>query len=73
MDIGSREFKEYVTRMKEIRFLSTPDLQKIENADEYSSILKLYRDTFLILKNNEIGCIKATRKEKNGDEQNDRR
>lgn len=39
MDIGSREFKEYVTRMKEIRFLSTPDLQKIENADEYSSIL----------------------------------
>jgi len=32
-------FREYVDRMKEIRLLSTPDLDKITNADEYSRLL----------------------------------
>ncbi len=39
MSIETRDLEEYVDRMKQIRQLSTPDLEKVEDAGEYSRIL----------------------------------
>lgn len=39
MSIETRDLEEYVDRMKQIRRLSTPDLEKVEDAGEYSRIL----------------------------------
>ena len=38
-EVGTREFKEYVDRMQVIRALSTPNLELIDDAGEYSRIL----------------------------------
>ncbi|MBR5115582.1 MAG: hypothetical protein IK096_00820, partial [Lachnospiraceae bacterium] len=38
-DDHQNDIREYVERMKEIRLLSTPDLQDIRDANDYSSIL----------------------------------
>ena len=39
MDINTKELQEYVDRMKKVRLLSTPDLDQITDAEEYSKLL----------------------------------
>ena len=39
MDIDSNDLKEYAKRMEKIRHLSTPPLEEIEDAGEYSKVL----------------------------------
>ena len=39
MDIDTKELQEYVDRMKKVRLLSTPDLDQITDAEEYSKVL----------------------------------
>ncbi len=39
MDIFLKDFNDYIERMNEIRLLSTPDLDEIDDSEEYGRTL----------------------------------